>query len=199
MRLITGIGGSAKRLGILPGTFNPPTRAHLGLAQAALNHVDRILMVLPGVLPHKSWDGASANERAEMLALATADQDRISAAVCEGGLAIEMIREAKVWFPDTQIYLVCGRDAAERIVSWDYGDEGAIARMLDEFRLLVASRNGSYSPPPHLAHAVETLETAGQWDEHSSTRCRNSILKQEDWEHLVPGSIHHLVRRIYGS
>jgi hypothetical protein len=41
---------------------------------------------------------------------------------------------------------MCGRDAAERIVGWDYGDGPPIQDQLNEFRLLVASREGEYSP-----------------------------------------------------
>jgi Cytidylyltransferase-like len=34
-----------RRLGIFPGTFNPPTHAHLALARAAEGHVDEVLFV----------------------------------------------------------------------------------------------------------------------------------------------------------
>ena len=47
--------GRPRRLGILPGTFNPPTRAHVALAEAALGEVDEALFVLPRSFPHKEY------------------------------------------------------------------------------------------------------------------------------------------------
>src|SRR5450432_4836233 len=55
------------RIGVLPGTFNPPTRAHLALAEAALEHVDRVIFVLPRVLPHKDLSGVSFEERLALI------------------------------------------------------------------------------------------------------------------------------------
>jgi nicotinic acid mononucleotide adenylyltransferase len=44
------------RLGILPGSFNPPTRAHLALAEASLAELDEVVLVLPLSFPHQSYD-----------------------------------------------------------------------------------------------------------------------------------------------
>ena len=51
------------KIGVLPGTFNPPTSAHLALAEAAMAHVDRVVFVLPRVLPHKDYEGVPFEER----------------------------------------------------------------------------------------------------------------------------------------
>jgi len=198
MRLLTELREPPARLGLLPGTFNPPTRAHFGLAEAALAHVDHVLMILPGELPHKTWEGASREERLEMLRVATMEFPRVGAALSEGGLFIDMVREARIWFPETEFYLVCGRDAAERIIGWDYNEAQTIERMLQEFRLLVASRHGPYEPPQHLAYAVRTL-AAGCWDECSSTEVRRAIAAGEDWMQMVPGELTEIVRRVYGT
>src|ERR1022692_4872453 len=55
------------RLGILPSSLNPPTLAHLALAEAALAELDEVVLVLPRVFPHKTYDGASFTQRADML------------------------------------------------------------------------------------------------------------------------------------
>src|ERR1039458_5080843 len=47
------------RLGVLPGTFNPVTVAHLALAEAALTIVDEVVFVLPRQFPHKTYSGAA--------------------------------------------------------------------------------------------------------------------------------------------
>src|SRR5947209_20596702 len=104
MRILTPLRGNIARLGLMPGTFNPPTKAHLALAEAALAHVDEVLLVLPGVLPHKTWEGATKQQRIEMLRLLTAEMPRTGAAVSEGGLFIDMVREARKHLPQADIH-----------------------------------------------------------------------------------------------
>src|SRR5438270_8661990 len=84
-----------RRLGILPGTFNPITVAHLALARAALRHVDEVVFVLPRVFPHKTYSGASFAERVEMLRVAVAREEVFSIAAADGGLFAEIARECR--------------------------------------------------------------------------------------------------------
>lgn len=197
MRLLKPFRGEPRRLGILAGTFNPPTCAHLGLAEAALAHVDRVLLTLPGVLPHKSWEGASREQRGELLRAVAETREEYGAAVSEGGLFIDMVREAKQLFPSAEFSLVCGRDAAERIVGWDYGQPGAIYDLLREFSLLVAPRLGNYEPPPRIRHAVRHLEGC-RFDTDSSTRVRDAMRGGQEWRNLVPPCIAEEIAKIYG-
>ncbi len=185
--------GAVQRLGILPGAFNPPTRAHVALAERALALVDQVLLVLPRAFPHKQYEAATADHRAEMLLRVVSRRERLGAAFSDGGLFIDIVRETRLHYPRAEIFVICGRDAAERIVGWDYGKPGAVQSMLTEFRLLVAPREGNYVPPPEVAHAVQALE-AGGWDECSSTRIRGGT---EGWESLVPEEIADIVGRLY--
>jgi nicotinate-nucleotide adenylyltransferase len=186
-----------RRLGILSGAFNPTTLAHLALARAAMHDVDEVLFILPRRQPHKVYDGASFDERMEMLQLAARDP-QFSIASTEGGLFIEIAQECRDVYGDAALSFLCGRDAAERIVNWDYGDPAAFARMLDEFDLRVAARGGAYDPPPGLAHRIHPLAMTSGYDEHSATQVRERIARGEPWEHLVAEAIVPLVRRIYG-
>ncbi len=186
-----------QRLGILPGTFNPPTRAHLALARAALDHVDEVLFVLPRVFPHKEYSGASFADRLQMLHIAIASEPRFHAAATERGLFIEIARECRASYAGAALRFICGRDAAERIVNWDYGEPGAFAAMLDEFELLVASRSGEYRPPDHLASRIHALDLDADYGDVSATEVRERIARGESWEHLVPEAILPIVRRIY--
>ena len=127
-------------------------------------------------------------------ALAT---DRIGVASSEGGLYIDIVRELRVLRPDAEPSVICGRDAADRIATWDYGDRGSLAAHLSEFRMLVAGRNGAWCPPQEMAHAVESLD-AGCWDEFSSTAVREAIGRADAvWHTLVPPKIIELVNQIY--
>lgn len=187
-----------RRLGLLPGSFNPPTRAHLALARAALHKVDSVLLVIPRSFPHKQFTAASLEQRLEMMCRVTGSDDRLGVALSEGGLAIDMAREARDMLALEDIHVVCGRDAAERYISWDYGDPEAIHRILREVRLLVASRGGEFVAPEPLSHAIDRL-SLDNMDEHSSTRLREAIERRApEWRDLAPDEICDLIERIYG-
>ncbi len=117
--------------------------------------------------------------------------------VTEQGLFADIARELREQYPDAELCFICGRDAAERVIHWDYGDPGAIERILENFRLLVASRRGELEAPPHLRHRVEPLPLTGDFDDVSSTEVRKRIAAGLAWEHLVPEPIIEMVRRIY--
>jgi nicotinate (nicotinamide) nucleotide adenylyltransferase len=186
------------RLGILAGSFNPPTLAHTALIEAAAGHVDEVLCVVPRVFPHKLYHGASLDDRVQMLNAIEPEGVRYSIAIADRGLFIDIAREChEAYGPATDLAFLCGRDAAERIVEWDYGEPGAIDCMLEEFRLLVAARQGPYEPPTRLAHRVASLRLAEELGEVSSTEVRERIRKGEPWEHLVPPSIRPVAERFY--
>ena len=185
-----------RRLAILAGSFNPPTRAHLALAEAALTFADEVLFVLPKVFPHKKYVGASFDQRIRMLRTATAAHRNWSIGIADRGLFVEIAAEAKPHFPHSELWFVCGRDAAERIVAWDYGHPSAFAGMLDSFGLMVARRQGEYSPPPELAERIKPLAFES-YDEHSSTEVRERIGRGDPWHHLVPQSIANEIEKIY--
>ena len=198
MQFLTRPPGQVSRLGILPGSFNPPTRAHLILAEAALSKVDAIVLVLPRTFPHKDYTGADFTQRISMLCAAVDGRSRLSAAVSEGGLFAEIAEE--YWAAHgsgTELAFVCGRDAAERIMTWDYGDPVRLTRMLETFRLLVASRDGEYDPPDVWRHRIDPLAVPEDLGAISASEVRRRIQARLAWESLVPEAIVPLVRRIY--
>ena len=187
-----------RSLGVLPGTYNPPTRAHLALAAAALEQVDEVLFVMPRLLPHKGYEGVTLADRLRMLELATAGGSRYSLASTDRGLFIDIARECRsAYAPGVRIRLVCGRDAAERALNWDYGRDGAFTEQLNEFEMLVAARRGVCVVPKGLGEFIRHLEMPGEWDEVSATDVRERITDGAPWEHLVPAQIVTLVRELY--
>ena len=186
------------RLGILPGSFNPLTRAHLALAEAALVRLDEVVLVLPRVFPHKDYAGASFDQRAEMLLAVVDHHPRLAAAASVGGLFTEIAQECRVAYgPSVQLAFVCGRDAAERMVDWDYGNPNAINRMLETFELLVACRNGDYAPPAHLRKHIRALTLPTGLNAISASDVRRRIRAGAAWQHLVPDAIAPMVHEIY--
>ena len=201
MQFLSRCPAKPDRLGILPGSFNPPTLAHLALAEAALAEVDEVLLVLPRVFPHKNYHGASFTQRADMLRAILEHRPRLAAAASDGGLFVEIAQECRAAYgPHVQLAFVCGRDAAERMVGWDYGDPQAIGRMLETFELLVACREGAYSPPPHLRPHIRPLALPSDLSAVSASDVRRRIRDGDAWQHLVPAEIVpmlHKMRTIY--
>jgi nicotinate-nucleotide adenylyltransferase len=180
-------------IGIIAGAFNPLTRAHVALADAAQAHVHEIVFALPRAFPHKPYHGASLEHRLEMIQRACPHRVEVT----EGGLFIDIAREIRRADPESEIYIVCGRDAAERIVNWNYADPRTLDQMFEEVQLLVADRQGSYQPPGALRDRIHPLTVSRDFDDVSSSEVRRRMEAREPWEHLVPESIVELVRRIY--
>ena len=184
------------KLAILPGAFNPPTRAHLAMADAALTMADEVLFALPRAFPHKEYSGSEFETRLGWLRAALAGYPRFSLAVTEGGLFIEIAQEARALYgAGTELFLLCGRDAAERIVGWDYGEGDGIQKQLESFALLVAARAGVYEPPPQIRNRVHALALPSGLDEVSSSEVRRRIRAGEPWRDLVPESIGDMIGR----
>jgi nicotinate-nucleotide adenylyltransferase len=191
--------GAPRSLGVLPAAFNPPTRAHLALARAALGTVDEALFVLPREFPHKPYEGATFDERVEMLLAATQGEERFSIAASEHGLFADIAEECRQAYGEmVRLLFICGRDAAERIVGWDYGEPEAFQRMIERFELLVAPRDGHYEPPAEIRHRVCLLEIDDEIGYISASGVRDRLQTGGPWEHLVPPEIVPLVRAIYG-
>ena len=98
------------KLGVLAGSFNPPTTAHLQLVDAALGyHVDEVLCVLPRVFPHKEYFGATLEQRVEMLTLAEDSGLPYSVASSEAGLFLDIARECHEHYGvGVRLYLSAG-------------------------------------------------------------------------------------------
>jgi nicotinate-nucleotide adenylyltransferase len=196
VELISKPYGGPRRLGILPGSFNPPTCAHLELGHAALSVVDTVLFVLPRHFPHKRYEGTTLEQRVEMLRLSLAGEIRFAIGISGGGLFMEIARECRALWPAAELDFLCGRDAAERIAGWDYGEHDAFSLQLEHFGLLVAPRGGEYCVPPQMVERVRHL-TFSPRDEVSSTEVRRRVASGEPWEHLVPEPIRGLVGSAY--
>jgi nicotinate-nucleotide adenylyltransferase len=191
--------GKPRTLGVLPAGFNPPTRAHLALAQAAVGVVDEILFVLPREFPHKLYENTSFAQRMEMLLAATGGEPRYSVASSEGGLFVEIAAECREAYrrEDTALVFICGRDAAERILNWDYGRPDAFEHMLQDFQMLVAPRSGDFQPPDEMQGRIRSLAVDSGLSSISATEVRERVRRGLPWQHMVPAEIVSMVGKIY--
>lgn len=159
--------------------------------------MDEILCVVPRVFPHKKYFGATLEQRMGMLD-AVGLPGPYSIAATDRGLFMDIARACRPHYDsETKLYFVCGRDAAERILTWDYGEPGVVQRMLRDFELLIAPRGGRLCPPGELQHRMHELVIQGEQDEVSSSEVRARIARGEPWEHWVPEEIVERVREIY--
>ena len=94
--------------------------------------------------------------------------------------------------------VICGRDAAERALAWQYPAGDSIDAQLREYGLLVAGRQGTFEPPPHLAPHIRALAVP-ELDSVSSSEVRMRCGQGVEWTHLVPETIHEMVREIYSG
>jgi len=188
------------RAGLFPGAFNPPTRAHLAMAEAALNEVEEVVFVLPRRFPHKDYSGPGLDDRLAMLDRAVAHEPRFSVAVNEGGLFIELARAFRSSGERARPVILCGRDAAERAIGWSYEDGLEFTTQLQEYDLLVAPRHGIVlDVPAHLQTYVHHLALPREWQDISSTEVRRRAACGEDWRALVPEDLAAAVARYYSS
>lgn len=192
------------RLGVLGGTFNPVTRAHLALAELALRefHLHEVLFVLPEQLPHRAPEEASLEQRLALLKAALDPFEQFSLAVCSHGLFLEMAEAlAPHYLAGVKVYFLAGSDAAERILRWKYDELGkALAEMFARFELVVASRAGAFSipdDPPLRAFRsrIHSLALPAGYQQISATAVRERVRQGNPIDDLVPAAVAEAICR----
>ena len=154
-------------IGILPGTFNPPTVAHLEMAevarrQAALDHLDFVLSRVS--LGKEDLVRPTVDERAAVLREVAATRPWIGVRICDAQLVSDLAEGYDV--------LVVGADKWRQLLDPSYYDsvathETALAKLPP--RVLVAPRDGDV---PDLPTGAELLDIREETTRVSSTRVR---------------------------
>lgn len=162
-------------LAVYPGSFDPPTVAHVAIARAALGHVDEVRLVLSEVALGKedlSADRVGVEARRAVLEDLTAEVPGLGVAVTTTALVAEISVEAGA---DA---VVVGSDKWAQILdpSWYGGSVAARDAALRRIpRVLHAVRPGATPPPPlppGIDLEVVTLEVDPEHGPVSSTRVR---------------------------
>jgi nicotinate-nucleotide adenylyltransferase len=119
------------RIGILGGAFNPPHTGHLVCAQEALVQLelDKVVFIPVGHAPHRELEGdPGAEERLEMVELATADDERFEVSRAEidregPSYTADTLRALREATPDDELFLILGGDQAAALGSWHEPEE----------------------------------------------------------------------------
>jgi nicotinate-nucleotide adenylyltransferase len=119
------------RVGILGGAFNPPHTGHLVCAQEALIQLelDKVAFVPVGQAPHRELQGdPGAEERLEMVELATADDERFEVSRAEidregPSYTSDTLRALREASPDDELFLILGGDQASTLATWHEPEE----------------------------------------------------------------------------
>lgn len=192
------------RLGVLGGSYNPITLAHLAIADAAVAEMrlHEVLFCLPQVPPHKRIFGASLEQRLEMMQLAVRDRPYATVGLCSHGLFLDIERALRrEYTSETEVLFITGRDAAERILTWEYDDtERALGEMFSAFQFIVCDREGAFVMPddPRLIpyhDRIHHFATPDGLDHISSTAIRERLQRRQPIDDLVPAAVGDFIRQ----
>ena len=131
---------SRERIGILGGSFNPPTIAHLMLAEhIAGRYADQVMFMPVGDLYEKSGLVTSVH-RLKMLELAIGSNPRFSLSVLEAeqsgrGYTIDTLRALQKTYPYAELLFMVGSDHLAGLPYWY-----KIVELLSEFKILLLTR-----------------------------------------------------------
>ncbi len=201
-----------QRIAILPGSFNPPTRAHSGLALAALatGSFDRVLLALSVRTVNKEQvTGAPLAHRLAMMALQARAEPRLVALVWNRGLYVDQALLTHQVLAPSALTFVVGFDKIVQILDRRYYDDrdSALDSLFAAATFLVAPREGAdqadlaalFGRPENTRYAsrVRFLPLDMLTQEEltlSSTWVRNQLAAGHDVAALLPPGVASYVR-----
>ena len=134
------------RVGILPGSFNPPTVAHLELAGAARRRfdLDRVVFSLSSVIVDKERpEGLCREDRLLLLSLLARERPWAAVGVVNRGLYSEQAPAFRACFDAVeQVWFIVGMDKVLQIFDPRYYDDRdrALDALFQYARLIAANR-----------------------------------------------------------
>lgn len=118
------------KIGMFGGAFDPPHRAHLALAEAALRQLrlDRVYAFPTGEAWHKQRPLSPAEDRLAMAQLAFADAPQVTVDDRElrrpgPTYSIDTLRELRAEHPGAELVLLMGEDQADGFQRWQAWDD----------------------------------------------------------------------------
>lgn len=186
---------TGSRVGVFGGGFDPPHRAHVALAQAALAQLqlDQLRIFPTGQAWHKPQALSVPEHRLAMARIAFGDLPRT--VIDERELhrpgptyTIDTLRELKAEQPAAQLFLVMGEDQALSLTRWhEWQAILDLAVICMAGRPAAKSHAGGAQPelPPQARLRLLELEAMPE----SATEVRERAAIGAGIEHLVPAAV----------
>lgn len=189
-----------KKIGLLGGSFDPVHRAHIALAETALQHLklDEVQLI-PAADPwQRAPLNATASQRQEMLALATRHTP---------GLVvnpIELERGGKTYTIDTlenlprnaQYFWILGTDQLANFCTWHRWED-----ILLYVHLVVAKRpNSAFDAPAPLNYLLDQLkkpiiELPFDPIDVSATKIREALKLRQPVSDMLEPAVHQYIQK----
>jgi len=202
LRLRPGLSGTEPRaVALLSGSFDPLTKGHALMAEAALGHADLVLLVysvrtlpkegeLPGPL-------LSEDERLAILEAFCESRPGIRPAICSHGLLAEQVEAAAARFPASALFLVMGSDKVRQLLDpkWYEDRDLALRPLFSRTKVMYADRAGEpgmvealLGQPENASwrHRFRRLEVDPEAASISSRLVREQLGAGQNVGHLVP-------------
>jgi nicotinamide-nucleotide adenylyltransferase len=204
-----GINGPNQKLGVLPASFDPLTKAHVALVSKARKWgLDEILLLLDKNNVDKRSFRASLEDRILLVTSFFKEED-ISIALSSHGLFLDKLRALKrLYPPSTKIYFLVGYDTILRVLDKKYYQdrEAALDELFEESEFLVAGRGDKGEKEiislfekeenRRFKNKIKVLNIT-PFAFISATEIRRRIEKGQPLEALVPEDILPLINEIY--
>jgi len=190
------------RVGILPGSFNPPTIAHTDLAAAARRRfeLDCVVYSLSSVIVDKERvEGLCREDRLLLLSLLAREHPWLGVAVVNRGLYSEQAPGFRASFGgDPDLWFIVGMDKVLQIFDPKYYDdrERALDALFAQVRLVAANREdwgaaelrALLDQPANALYRdrVEPLTLAAHLKDQSSSGVRRGVEEGSSWDGDVP-------------
>lgn len=184
----------------LPGSFNPPTAAHLLLAERARREgYGCVMYTLARRTVDKEQNGLMPEDR--LLALRfIAQRAGMGVAVTSAGLYADMADASAMLFPGAEVAFLVGSDKVASIFDESYYSdrESALDAFFSRARLIVAPRTDDGEAAKQVldrsenrdwVHRVSILPLHPAVSELSSTRVRGMLQAGADPAGLVPSAV----------
>lgn len=198
-------GGNPDRVGILPGSFNPPTLAHVELALEAKKafKLDSVILAISRVtIDKEEIEGLCLEDRLLILSLIARELGWVSLAATNRGLYYEQANALRALLGrKAKIYFLVGMDKVMQILDPRYYEnrETALLAFFTEAQLVAANRGSLReeglremlgSPEnENFKDRIYYLPLADETAEISSSALRDKIQRGEAFESRVPESV----------
>ncbi len=184
---------TSARIGVLGGSFDPVTRAHITIVEAAADGLclDRVLLIPVAQQPFKpEGPRAGPADRVAMLELAVRNHPRLSVdrrEIERGGpsYTIDTVEDLSRDFHGDELFFLVGADAAREFSSWRDA-----ARIGEFVRVVALTRAGE--APPDSPHIPQTITVPSL--DISASGVREAVGRGRRFEDLVPPRVAEYIR-----